>query len=37
MSEIIDIKIGRSLPPERWLEAADDLEQIFPMVAQRWS
>lgn len=35
MSEIIDIKIGRSLPPERWLEAADDLEQIFPMVAQR--
>ena len=35
MSEIIDIKIGRSLPPERWLEAADDLEQIFPMVAHR--
>lgn len=35
MAEIIDIKIGHSLPPERWMEAADDLEQIFPMVAQR--
>lgn len=35
MAEIIDIKIGQSLPPERWEEAADNLEQIFPMVAQR--
>lgn len=36
MSEIIDIKFGRSLPPERWTEAAENLEQVFPMVAQRF-
>lgn len=35
MAEIVEVKFGRSLPPERWMEAADDLEQIFPMVAQR--
>lgn len=35
MAEIIDIKIGQSLPPERWMEAADNLEQVFPMVARR--
>lgn len=35
MSEIIDIKIGRSLPPERWMEAANNLEQVFPMFARR--
>ena len=34
MSEIIDIKIGQSLPPEVWLEAADRLERIFPQVAK---
>lgn len=33
MSEIIDIKIGQSLPPEVWLEAADNLEQAFPLMA----
>lgn len=36
VSEIIDIKFGRSLPPERWTEAAENLEQVFPMVAQRF-
>lgn len=35
MSEIIGIKFVRSLPPERWMAAADNLEQIFPMVARR--
>ena len=35
MSEIIDIKAGQSLPPERWLEAADNLGRAFPMIA-RW-
>lgn len=35
MAEIINIKIGQSLPPERWMEAADNLEQMFQMVARR--
>lgn len=35
MSEIIGIKVGQTLPPERWLEAAENLEQIFPMIARR--
>ena len=35
MSEIIDIKIGQSLPPERWFEAADNLQEVFPVVARR--
>lgn len=35
MSEIVDIKFGRSLPPERWMEAAENLEQVFPMIAHR--
>lgn len=35
MENIVDIKIGQSLPPDRWEEAADNLEMVFPMVAQR--
>lgn len=35
MSEIVDIKFGRSLPPERWMEAAENLEKVFPMFARR--
>lgn len=35
MSEIIGIKFGQSLPPERWVEAANNLEQVFPMFARR--
>ncbi len=34
MAEIIDIKAGQSLPPERWLEAADNLERAFPVFAR---
>lgn len=31
MSEIVDIKFGRSLPPEQWKAAADRLESLrFP-------
>ena len=26
---------GQSLPPERWTEAANNLEQVFPMFARR--
>ena len=32
MAEIIDVKLGQSLPPERWLQAADNLEEVFPLV-----
>lgn len=35
MADIVDIKIGQSLPPERWQEAAENLEMVFPIVAQR--
>lgn len=35
MENIVDIKIGQSLPPDRWEEAADNLEMVFPMVAQQ--
>ena len=35
MSEIVDIKFGRSLSPERWMEAAENLEKVFPMFARR--
>lgn len=35
MSEIVDIKFGRSLPPERWMETAENLEKVFPMFARR--
>lgn len=34
MSEIIGIKVGQTLPPERWLEAADNLGRVFPMIAR---
>ena len=33
MSKIVDIKLGQSLPGERWAEAADNLEQVFQMFA----
>ena len=35
MSEIVNIQIGQTFPPERWLEAADNLGRAFPMIA-RW-
>lgn len=31
MSKIVDIKVGQSLPGERWAEAAENLEQVFQM------
>lgn len=34
MDNIVDVKLGQSIPPERWLEAAEDLEQVFHMFAQ---
>lgn len=34
MSTITDIKIGQSLPPERWNEAADHLEMAAPIIAR---
>lgn len=34
MENIVNVQIGQSLPPERWSDAADNLEQAFPMVAQ---
>lgn len=33
MSEIIGIKVGQTLPPERWLTAAEHLEIAFPAIA----
>ena len=33
MSKIVDIKVGQSLPGERWAEAAENLEQVFQMIA----
>lgn len=35
MSEIIDVKIGRALPPDRWIAAADNLQTVFPTIAER--
>lgn len=35
MSKIVDIKVGQSLPGERWAEAAEHLEQVFQMVAHQ--
>ena len=35
MSEIVNIQIGQTFPPERWLEAADNLGRAFPVIA-RW-
>ena len=32
---IIDAKIGQSLPKERWMEAAENLEKAFPVFARR--
>lgn len=32
---IIDAKIGKSLPPGRWMEAAENLEKVFPVFARR--
>lgn len=34
MAEITDVKIGQSLPPERWQEAADHLEIAAPIMAR---
>lgn len=34
MAEIIDVKIGQALPPERWAEAADHLETVAPIIAR---
>ena len=33
MSEIVSVKLGQSLPGDRWAEAADNMEQVFQMVA----
>lgn len=33
MAEITEIKIGQTLPPERWLEAADRMGAVFPSIA----
>lgn len=32
---IVKIKIGYELPPERWLAAKENLEKVFPTIAQR--
>lgn len=34
MAEIVNVQIGQTLPPERWLEAADNLGRAFPMIAR---
>lgn len=34
MAEITDVKIGQSLPGDRWAEAADNLEQVFQMFSR---
>ncbi len=34
MAEITDVKIGQALPGDRWAEAADNLEQAFPIFAK---
>ena len=36
MENIVNVKSGQSLPPDRWREAAENLEQVFPWVAQRF-
>lgn len=33
MDNIVDIKLGQSIPTERWLEAAENLEVVFQMFA----
>lgn len=34
MAEITDVKIGQSLPPERWQEVADHMEIAAPIMAR---
>jgi len=34
-NDVLKVEIGQQLPPERWLVAADNLEQVFPAIAQR--
>lgn len=34
MENIVNVEIGRSLPPECWRDAADNLEQVFPVFAR---
>lgn len=34
MSEIVNVQVGQTLPPDRWLEAADNLGRAFPMIAR---
>lgn len=34
MENIVNVQIGQSLPPERWKDAADNLEAVFPIMAQ---
>lgn len=33
MGNIVNVQIGQSLPPDRWREAADHLEEAFPLMA----
>ena len=33
MDKIVDVNLGQSIPPERWLEAAEDLEKVFQIFA----
>lgn len=33
MENIVNVQIGQSLPPDRWREAADHLEEAFPLMA----
>ncbi len=33
MENIVNVQIGQSLPPERWMEAAENLEEAFPLIA----
>ncbi len=31
----IEVKLGQELPPEIWMKAAENLEQVFPVIAER--
>lgn len=33
MSEKVEVKIGQTLPAERWAEAAENLSEAFPLLA----
>ena len=35
MDNIVDIKLGKSIPAERWLEVAENLEMVFQMFARQ--